>query len=120
MQFHLLYRNTKGIYMIKCRFNIKGNTYILDENTVPEICRLGEKVFGVEKNKDVMEGAKKAIEALSDFCFKTLGLKSTLLELGITDEHFRDMAEHACINGTIKGVKTLTPDDVVKIYQMCL
>ena len=95
-------------------------TYILDENTAPEICRLGENVFGVEKSIDVMEGAKKAIEALSDFCFKTLGLKSTLSELGITDEHFRDMAEHACMNGPIKGVKTLTPDDVVKIYQMCL
>lgn len=78
------------------------------------------EVFGVEKNADVMEGARKAIEALSDFCFKTLGLKSTLSELGITDEHFRDMAKHACMNGPIKGVKTLNPDDVEKIYQMCL
>lgn len=95
-------------------------TYILDEDTAPEICRLGEQVFGIEKHQDVMAGAKKAIEAVSEFCFNALGLKSTLTELGITDEHFRAMAEHVSVNGPITGVKELSADDVENIYRMCM
>jgi len=39
--------------------------------------------------------------------------------LDIGEEHFRDMAEHAC-GGAISGLKELAPDDVEKIYRMCL
>ena len=95
-------------------------TYILDEKTAPAIYRLGVKVFGLEKGMNAMEGAKKAIDAVSNFCFNTLGLKSTLTELGIKEEHLGDMAEHACMNGSITGPKTLTVDDIEKIYHMCL
>ncbi|MDE7464650.1 MAG: iron-containing alcohol dehydrogenase, partial [Clostridiales bacterium] len=100
-------------------------TYILDEKTAPAIYRLGVKVFGVADDLDAMTGAKKAIEALSDFCFKTLGLKSTLTELGIDSKHFKAMAKHACGGGRlagdkITGPKDLAPKDVEKIYEMCL
>lgn len=95
-------------------------TYILDETTAPAIYRLGIKVFGTEEGLAPMEGAKKAIGAVSDFCFNTLGLKSSLSELDINEEHFRDMAEHTCGGGAISGPKELAPDDVEKIYQMCL
>lgn len=94
--------------------------YILDETTAPAIARFGVKVFGIEETPEAMDGAKKAIEAVSNFCFKTLGLKSTLAELEIDSTHFRAMAEHACVGGTISGPKNLTPDDVEKIYRMCL
>ena len=95
-------------------------TYILDEEAAPAIYRLGIKVFGTEDGLTPMEGAKKAIEAVSDFCFQTLGLKSSLSDLDIGEEHFRDMAEHACGGGVISGPKELAPDDVEKIYRMCL
>jgi len=95
-------------------------TYILDETTAPAIYRLGVKVFGIEEGLVSMEGAKKAIEAVSDFCFHTLGLKSSLSDLDIDEKHFGDMAEHACGGGVISGIKNLVPDDVEKIYQMCL
>lgn len=95
-------------------------TYILDETTAPAIYRLGVKVFGTEEGLAPMEGAKKAIEAVSDFCVNTLGLESSLSDLKIGEEHFRDMAEHACGSGVISGPKELAPDDVEKIYQMCL
>ncbi len=94
--------------------------YILDKETAPAIYRLGVEVFGVEKGLNEAEGAKKAIAALSDFCFKTLGLKSTLTELGIDGKHFKAMAEHACGGSAITGPKNLRPADVVKIYEMCL
>lgn len=95
-------------------------TYILDEKTAPAIYRLGEKVFGVESGLESMAGAKRAIEALSDFCFETLELTSTLSGLQIGSEHFKEMAKHACFGGEISGPKTLKPEDVEKIYEMCL
>lgn len=94
--------------------------YILNENTAPAIYRLGIKVFDVAGDLDVFEGAKQTIDAVSHFCFHTLGLKSSLTELQIDDEHFNDMAEHACMGGAITGPMELHPEDVRKIYEMCL
>ncbi len=94
--------------------------YILDSTTAPAIYRLGVKVFGIQEGLEVVKGAEKAIDAVSDFCFNTLGLTATLSELGIDDKHFKDMAEHACFGGSISGPKTLTPSDVEAIYRMCL
>ena len=95
-------------------------TYILDENTAPAIYRFGVKVFGISEELEVMDGAPKAIDALSDFCFKTLGLKSNLKDLGITDEHFEAMANHVCHGMVVPGPKILTEEDMVNIYKMCL
>lgn len=94
--------------------------YILSETTAPAIYRLGVKVFGVEEGLDPVSGAEKAIDAVSNFCFNTLGLKANLSDLGINDEHFKEMAEHACFGGVISGPKNLAPSDVEAIYKMCL
>lgn len=95
-------------------------TYILNDTTAPAIYRLGTNVFGVEKGLNAMDGAKKAIDALSDFCFGTLGLSSALTDLNIDKTHFKAMAEHACMGGVITGPVELRPADVEKIYEMCL
>ena len=95
-------------------------TYILNEHTAPAIYRLGVKVFGVSDGMDAMEGAEKAIEAVSNFCFHTLGLKSALSDLEIDTVHFKAMAEHACMGGVITGPVELRPADVENIYKMCL
>ncbi|MCD8339659.1 MAG: iron-containing alcohol dehydrogenase [Burkholderiales bacterium] len=95
-------------------------THILNEKNAPEIYRLGVKVFGVPEGLEPMQGAKEAIDAVSTWCFKTLGLKSNLTELGIDSKHFKEMAEHACPDGVIPGPNPLTPADVEKIYEMCL
>ena len=81
---------------------------------------LNVNVFGVEKGLNAMDGAKKAIDALSDFCFGTLGLLPTLTDLKIDKTHFKAMAEHACMGGVITGPMELRPEDVEKIYEMCL
>lgn len=95
-------------------------TYILNEKTAPAIYRLGTKVFNIAEGMEPMEGAKKAIEAVSDFCFGTLGLQSKLSDLQIDAAHFKAMAEHACMGGVITGPMELAPADVEKIYEMCL
>lgn len=94
--------------------------YILNETTAPAIYRLGVKVFGIPENLSATDGAKKAIEAVSDFCFNTLGLKANLSDLGIDEKHFKAMAKHACAGSVISGPKELVPDDIEAIYKMCL
>ena len=95
-------------------------TYILNETTAPAIYRLGVKVFGISDKLSATDGAKKAIEAVENFCFNTLGLKANLSDLGIDEKHFKDMAEHACGGSVITGAKNLAPADVEAIYKMCL
>ena len=52
--------------------------YILNNDTAEPIYRLGRRVFDIESGLGKTDGAKKTIEALSKFCFESLGLKSTL------------------------------------------
>ncbi len=94
--------------------------YALNESTAPSIYRLGVKVFNVSEGLPVMEGAKKTIDALSDFCFNTLGLKSSLSELGIDEKYFNAMARHVCRKKPLSGLCTLDVSDIEKIYKMCL
>lgn len=95
--------------------------YILNEKTAPRIKRMGENLFGIDSGLPLMEGAKVAIEALEKFFFKTLGLKSRLSDLGINDEKFALMAKKACGKaGKLEAFTTLTPEDVEKIFRMCL
>ena len=93
--------------------------YVLDEDTAPQIKKFGVDVFCTDSSLSDMDGANAAIEALSDFFFNTLGLKSTLTEIGIDDGNFAVMAQKACAGGTLHGFKPLTPKDVEAIYRMC-
>lgn len=94
--------------------------YILDNQTAPAIYRFGVNVFEVDENLDARAGARITIEKVSEFCFKTLGLKPSLSDLGIDETHFKEMAKHACFGGVITGLKNLMPEDVEKIYKTCL
>jgi len=94
--------------------------YILDESTAPQFKKFGVNVFGIDESLSDMEGAKRAIEVLSDFFFKTLGLQSTLTAIGIDDKNFKLMAKKACKGDVLKGYKHSTPQDVENIFRMCL
>ena len=95
-------------------------TYVLDEETAPRIKRFGVNVLGVDEALSLMEGAKEAIRKLEEFFFNTLGLKPTLTDLGIDDRNFKAMARKACRNDVLHGFTDLTPEDVEKIFRMCL
>ena len=94
--------------------------YCLDETNVEKYVSFGVNVFGIDANQEPMTIAKQSIQCLSDFFFKTLGLQSTFTEVGIKREDFKEMARKACRYGDIRGFKTLTPEDVERIYEMCL
>ena len=95
-------------------------TYILDEETAPRIKRFGVNVLGVDEALSLMDGANEAIRKLEEFFFNTLGLKPTLTDLGIDDRNFKVMARKACRNDVLHGFTDLTPEDVEKIFRMCL
>lgn len=94
--------------------------YILDEITALKFYQFGVNVFGIDKSLPAIEVGKKAIEMLSDFFFNTLGLKSTLTEIGIDDSKFGIMAKKACGNGIMPGFKSLNQQDVENVFKMCL
>lgn len=94
--------------------------YTLDETTMSRYYRFGCEVFGLDKNSPEIEVANRAIELLSDFFFKTLGLTDSLKKLGIDERYFEDMANKAVSGGVLEGFKPLSANDVVNIYKMCL
>lgn len=91
-----------------------------NKNTVSRIFQFGVNVLGISSQLAPLLVAKRAIEQLSNFFFKTLGLNSTLTEIGIGNKDFKQMAQKATRGGVIEGFIPLTADDVEKIYNMCL
>ena len=95
--------------------------YILNEQTAPRIKRFGENILNIDSSLPLLEGAEMAIKKLEDFFYITLGLASRLSQLGISEENFSKMAENACGRiHSMSGFTVLEPEDVEKIYRMCL
>ena len=94
--------------------------YVLDDTTVARFVRFGREVFGLDDTQDPQVVAEQAIDSLADFFFKTSGLAANLRDLNIDQTYFKEMALKACNHDVIQGFKTLTPDDVMAIYQNSL
>lgn len=94
--------------------------YCLNEERLPKYVQFAKNVFGIEGDDD-MDIANKGIAATEEFFFETLGLDRTLSALGIGTEHFEEMAVKAVgPTGVLSGFRPLTPQDVVKLYEMSL
>jgi alcohol dehydrogenase YqhD (iron-dependent ADH family) len=94
--------------------------YCLDDTTVDKFVQYGVNVFGIDASQDKMAIARESIRLTEEFLFEKLGLQRTFTEVGIKREDFELMAEKACRYGDIKGFKTLTKEDVVRIFEMCM
>lgn len=94
--------------------------YCLDETNVFKYCQFGTNVFDIDKSLDPMTVARKSIEMLSDFLFRTLELQSTFTEVGIKKEDFAVMAEKSCGGAILHGFKPLAQADIERIFEMCL
>lgn len=66
----------------------------LSDETAPRFAQMAERVFGVSAELPLMARAEAAIEKTAEF-FASLGLPQTLSAMGVTDEHFEAMADHA-------------------------
>ena len=94
--------------------------YTLNDTTVSKFYQFGCNVFGIDSKRPQMEVAKESIQKLADFFYKTLGLKSTISDLGIDSSNFSVMAKKACGGGILRGFQPLNQQDIEKIYRMCL
>lgn len=95
--------------------------YTLNEKTVSKFYQFGVNVFGIDASLPQMDVAKKSIEALKTFLFKTLGLESTLTGIHIDATNFAIMAKKAVITGgTMYAFQPLAAGDIEKIFRMCL
>lgn len=81
--------------------------------------RFARNVWHLDGN-DEMKLALEGIEKLEKF-FKDCGIPSSLHELGIGEEHFREMAVHANPGEyLLNSFVPLSTDDIVEIYKMSL
>ncbi len=92
---------------------------VLCDTTVERFAMFGRNVWDITEG-DAREIAEKAIEKTAEF-FKSLGLPSTLKEVGINAEKFEEMAEEAVRTSGIstRSYYHLNKEDIVKIYESC-
>ena len=91
--------------------------YVYRED-ITRFVQFAERVWGVdlppqEPERIALEGIKR-----TEAFFKSVGLATRFSEIGIGDEHFREMARKACQNGTQGSFKKLTTEDVIKIFEL--
>lgn len=92
--------------------------YVLNEDTLWRFVEYGKNVWGIDKDSD-MEIAKAAIAKTKEF-FVSLGLPSSLNQIGIDDTYFDIMSQKAAGCGLENGFIPLYKDDVRKILEMAL
>ena len=94
--------------------------YVLCDRTAGRFALYARQVWDVEAEDDY-QAAEEGICCTESF-FRKIGLPSTLSEVGIGREHFREMAEKAV---EVSGIATrsyyhLGAEDIVKIFESCL
>ena len=94
--------------------------HILNENTAPRLRTMGVSVFGVDPALSVMDGAVATIEATRKWLYETLGLSSSLTQIGIDDRHIPEMAHAAVEHGLKRAFIPLTDAEAESIYRACL
>nr|WP_325211881.1 iron-containing alcohol dehydrogenase [uncultured Oscillibacter sp.] len=93
--------------------------YVLNEKTEARFARYGTAVWGLDGSLPARELAEAAIGKTREF-FTSMGLPSTLTELGIGPEYFPEMARKARTAGFDKTFVPLSAEDIVNIYRMSL
>jgi len=94
--------------------------YVLSDSTVGKFAEYGVNVWGIDANQAPLLTAQQAIEKTRAFFTASLGLPSTLREVGIGEENLKVMAEHAASHGLEHAFVPLRADDVLKIYRASL
>ena len=92
--------------------------YILNKDTAWKFAEYGRNVWGLSGDDDLAVGAA-AIEKTAEFFYDVMELPKTLTEVGITGEHFKEMAAHSA-PALKNAFVPLTADDVEKILTACL
>jgi alcohol dehydrogenase YqhD (iron-dependent ADH family) len=92
--------------------------YVLSPLTAPKLAQLARNVWGVNESDDML-AAEKGIAATRAF-FSSLGMPSTLSEVGFNEGHVEPMAQKACLFGPIGCFKRLDVNGVMDVYKAAL
>lgn len=93
--------------------------YVLSENTIDKFVEYGVNVWDIDKTLDKETIAHKAIERTKEY-FISLGIPTTLREVGISEEKLEIMAKQATSRGPIGNFKVLEAEDVLNIFKAAL
>ena len=93
--------------------------YVLSDETVARFAMYARNVWDIEET-DPYRAAQLAIAKTEEF-FISLGMPSTLREVGIDHSRFAEMAEEAVRTSGIasRSYVHLAKEDIVKIFEMC-
>ncbi|MDD7333343.1 MAG: iron-containing alcohol dehydrogenase [Lachnospiraceae bacterium] len=93
--------------------------YVLSDETVARFAMYARNVWDIEET-DPYRAAQLAIDKTEEF-FSSLGMPSTLQEVGIDHSRFAEMAEEAVRTSGIasRSYVHLAKEDIVKIFEMC-
>lgn len=96
--------------------------FSLTPKTAERFKQYGVNVWGLDKDGDPMKVGAQAIDKTAEF-FKSIGLPSKLSEMGVTDEHFGQMADHVLKIwfGDFKtAIRPLGREDIIGILKASL
>lgn len=93
--------------------------YILNESTLDKFVEYGVNVWGLDENGDKGAIANEAIEKTREY-FISLGIPSSLMEVGINEEKLEEMAKQSTRRGKIGNFRALEAEDVLSIFRAAL
>jgi alcohol dehydrogenase YqhD (iron-dependent ADH family) len=93
--------------------------YILNEETLEKFVEYGVNVWGIDANADKYEIANEAIDKTREY-FISLGIPSSLREVGINEEKLEEMAKQATRRGKLGNFRALDAEDVLSIFKASL
>lgn len=92
--------------------------YILNDDTVEKFAAFGVHVWDIDPQRPPYDIAKAGIQRLREF-FATLEIPARLRDVGIGEEHLREMAAKAAA-GLRNPYYPLTSEDILTIYRAAL
>lgn len=94
--------------------------HILSEKTIDRFVKYGVNVFGIDRCRDKLDIAGKAIQATYDF-FLSLGIPMHLREVGIDESRIGEMAHHVAENEGLENAwAPLLEKDIAEIFRESL
>jgi len=91
--------------------------HVLNNATRKKFVEYGINVWGIDKEKEDSSIAEDAIKKTREF-FVSIGMPSSLTEVGVPQDKFKDMAKNAIRSyGQVGSFKKLTESDIVDILQ---
>ncbi|MBU3191430.1 iron-containing alcohol dehydrogenase [Clostridium bowmanii] len=93
--------------------------YILNESTLEKFVEYGVNVWNIDESGDKYEIANEAIEKTREY-YNSLGIPSSLSEVGISEEKLEEMAKQATRNGNLGNFRVLEAQDVLNIFRASL